>query len=122
MKAAAVVLASGLMALASAAVSAGRGPVLHISSHLPTAARVSIDGRPPVTAPGEGQVETPITPGTHSLKVTGDHGVSYQGRLALDPAQIMRWHGRGYWCVNLLDHGLQPYSRDECEMDVTDAG
>jgi len=119
----------GIMALAlalgwlpAAGQAAGGGTVLHISSHLPTPAKVSIDGRPAVTAPGEGSVVAPIAAGDHVLKVTSAGGVSYEGRLTLRAAQLMRWHGRGYWCVNLLNNQLEPYSREECEEDVTDAG
>ncbi|MFI4934340.1 MAG: hypothetical protein ACHP7N_06955 [Caulobacterales bacterium] len=112
------------LALAVAAPAAGAGPklVLHISSHLPGAAKVSIDGAAAITAPGEGSVDAPIAAGVHSLEVTAAGGVAYQGKLELKTAQLMRWHGAGYWCVNLLDKALEPYSKDECQEEVTDAG
>jgi hypothetical protein len=112
----------GVALSASAAMAAPAGPVLHISSHLAKAARVSLDGRAAVTAPGEGQVETPVVAGRHSLKVNGPDGFTYTGSLTLTPATRMHWHGRDYWCVNLLKDRLEPYSRDECQEEVSDAG
>ncbi|MFI4976893.1 MAG: hypothetical protein ACHP84_20355 [Caulobacterales bacterium] len=115
-------LAAVALLLASAAAARPAPPtVLHISSHLPSAAQVSIDGRAPVTAPGYGSVVAPITAGAHMLKISAP-GVSYQEGLKLDPANLMRWHGRAYWCVNLLESQLEPYSRSDCREDVTDAG
>jgi hypothetical protein len=107
---------------ASAAVGASAGPVLHISSHLARNARVSVDGRPAVTAPGYGEVETPIAAGKHSLKVTAPGGVAYTGSLSVAPGSLLHWHGRSFWCVNLLKDQLEPYSHDECQEEVTDAG
>ena len=104
------------------AMGASAGPVLHISSHMARKARVSVDGRPAVTAPGYGEVETPIATGTHRLKVTGPGGVAYTGSLSLAPGSLMHWHGRSYWCVNLLKNRLEPYTHDECQEEVTDAG
>ena len=112
---------AGAAALAFAG-AASAAPVLHIASHLPRAAKVSVDGRPVVIAPGYGSVETPIAAGAHKLVVTAPGGVSYAGRLNLRPSILMHWRGKTYWCVNLLDHALEPYSRDECQEDVTDAG
>ena len=111
----------GVAVLASVAMAAPAGPVLHISSHLPHAAKVSVDGRPPVTAPGYGSVETPIAAGQHVLSVTAP-GVAYRSRLSLKPPVLMHWRGRAYWCVNLLENALEPYTRGECQEEVTDAG
>ncbi len=108
-------------ALAMTAHGAVPGPVLHISSHLSDNAQVSVDGKPAVTAPGDGSVETPIVGGAHKLQVTAPH-VAYTKPLMLKPAMMMRWHGRSYWCVNLLKDGLEPYSKAECEEEVEDAG
>jgi len=112
----------GVAFSASAAIGAPAGPVLHISSHLAKNAKVSVDGRPTLTAPGEGEVETPIAAGKHSLKVTAPGGVSYTGLLTVAPGSLLHWHGRSFWCVNLLKDQLEPYSHDECEEEVTDAG
>ena len=110
----------GAAIMAPAAMAAG--PVLHISSHLAKASRVSVDGRPAVSAPGYGSVNTPVAAGKHSLKVTSPGGVAYSGALTLAPSSLMHWHGRDYWCVNLLKDQLEPYSHDECQEEVTDAG
>ena len=48
--------------------------------------------------------------------------VSASRGKALKPAALMRWKGKGYWCVNLLEHSLEVYSTEDCEEDVTDAG
>jgi hypothetical protein len=112
----------GVSFAAPAAFAASAGPVLHISSHLSKNARVSVDGRPAVTAPGEGEVETPVAAGKHSLKVTAPGGVSYTGSLTVAPPSLLHWHGRSFWCVNLLKDQLEPYTHDECEEEVTDAG
>jgi hypothetical protein len=112
----------GVAFTAPAAFGASAGPVLHISSHLARNARVSVDGRPAVTAPGEGEVETPIAAGKHSLKVTAPGGVAYTGSLTVAPGSLLHWHGRSFWCVNLLKDQLEPYTHDECEEEVTDAG
>ncbi|HEY3887554.1 MAG TPA: hypothetical protein VGL73_03200 [Caulobacteraceae bacterium] len=114
--------ALGAALMACGATAAPAGPVLHISSHLAKAARVSVDGHAAVTAPGDGSVNTPSAAGRHSLKVTSPGGVAYTGTLTLAPASLMHWHGRDYWCVNLLKDRLEPYSHDECQEEVTDAG
>jgi hypothetical protein len=110
-----------VMATATMGASATK-PLLHISSHLAKAARVSVDGRAAVTAPGYGSVNTPVAAGKHSLKVTAPGGVSYTGALTLAPSSLLHWHGHDYWCVNLLKDQLEPYSHDECQEEVTDAG
>jgi hypothetical protein len=117
-------LATGLaVALAAGAASAAPArTVLHISSHLPTAAKASLDGGKPVTAPGEGSVVVAAAAGHHVLTVTTAAGVTYKAPLDLKPAALMTWHGKGYWCVNLLDKSLETYSTEDCEEDVTDAG
>ena len=131
-------MALSMMAIAAAAVALGaaqakprkpahRPPaagagVLHISSHLAEPASVSVDGAKAVTAPGYGSVVTAVAAGHHTLKVTSAEGVSYSGTLDLSAADLMTWKGKGYWCVNLLESELQPYSKDECQEDVTDAG
>jgi hypothetical protein len=113
----------GVAILAPAAMAASAaGPVLHISSHLAKAARVSIDGRAAVSAPGYGAVNRPVGAGKHSLTVTSPGGVSYTGALTLTTSSLMHWHGRDYWCVNLLKDRLEPYTHDECQEEVTDAG
>ena len=103
------------------AAAASKANVLHISSHLAESAQVTVDGKP-ITAPGYGSTTTPIAAGHHVLKVTSAHGVNYQGDLDLKEADLMTWKGKGYWCVNLLESSLEPYSKDECQEDVTDAG
>jgi hypothetical protein len=119
---AAVLAALGATLPARQATAGPAGPVLHVSSHLAAASRVALDGRAAVTAPGYGSVETPAAPGRHRLTVSGPGGVGYSGVLVLAPGALMRWHGRAYWCVNLLKDRLEPYSRDECREEVTDAG
>jgi len=120
MKQIAMLMAAG--ALTGAAPAGAATTVLHIDSHLPKAAKASLDGGKAVTAPGEGSVVVPVAAGTHVLKVTTAAGVTYQTTLTLKPAALMHWHGKGYWCVNLLDHSLEVYSKEDCEEDVTDAG
>ena len=107
---------------APAKPAAAPATVLHISSHLAEPAQVSVDGKPNVTAPGYGSTVVAIAAGHHTLKVSSKEGVAYQGTLDLDPAAVMSWHGKGYWCVNLLETALEPYSQEECQEDVTDAG
>jgi hypothetical protein len=109
-------------ALAAQAVAAGTPTVLHISSHLPKAASVSLDGKPAVRAPGYGSTTVPAAAGHHVLKVVTAAGVTYQAPLDLKPDALMTWKGRGYWCVNLLERSLETYSTENCEEDVTDAG
>jgi hypothetical protein len=98
------------------------GYVLYVSSHLAEAAKVSIDGAAPVTAPGYGSTPTRITAGKHTLAVTSKEGVNYKGELTLDPANLFDFQGKRYWCVNLLETELQPYSKAECQEDVSDRG
>ena len=108
------------MAAASAAVAAPT--LLHIASHLPKAAKASLDGGKSVTAPGYGSTVVAVTAGPHVLKVTTSTGVTYQQTLDLKVASLMHWKGKGYWCVNLLEHSVEVYSTEDCEEDVTDAG
>ena len=96
--------------------------VLHIASHLSKAAKASLDGGKAVTAPGEGSTVVAVTAGSHVLKVVTATGVTYQQTLDLKVANLMRWKGKGYWCVNLLEHSVEVYSTEDCEEDVTDAG
>jgi hypothetical protein len=109
-------------AMAAQAVAAATPTVLHISSHLPKAAKVSLDGKPAIAAPGYGSTNTPATAGPHTLKIVTATGVAYQAPLDLKPAQLMTWKGRGYWCVNLLEHAFEVYSAEDCQEEVTDAG
>ena len=109
-------------ALAGAAMAAGPPTVLHISSHLPKAARVSLDGKPAIAAPGYGSTNTPAMAGHHMLKVVTAAGVTYQLGLDLNPAALMTWKGKGYWCVNLLERSFEVYSTEDCQEEVTDAG
>src|ERR1700761_4441914 len=96
--------------------------VLHVSSHLPKAAKASLDGKPAVSAPGQGSTNLPAAAGRHVLKIVTAAGVTYQTTLDLKPAQLMTWKGRGYWCVNLLERSLEVYSAEDCQEEVTDAG
>ena len=109
-------------ALAAQAVAAATPTVLHISSHLPKSARASLDGKPPIAAPGYGSTNTPAAAGHHVLKIVTATGAAYQAPLELTSAQLMTWKGRGYWCVNLLEHSFEVYSAEDCEEEVTDAG
>jgi len=111
-------------ALVCGAVAAkGAEPtVLHISSHLPKRATVTIDAGKPIEAPGYGSTAVAIAAGRHVLSVKTAAGVSYKADLDLKPAALMRWKGRGYWCVNLLEGSVDVYSTEDCEEDVTDAG
>lgn len=115
-------MAVGALASASAGWAGGGATVLHISSHLPKAAKASLDGSKAVTAPGYGSTVVAVTAGSHVLKVTTSTGATYQTTLDLKRDALMKWKGRGYWCVNLLEHSLQVYSTEDCEEDVTDAG
>lgn len=110
------------LAIPVAGTAANPATVLHISSHLAKSAKVSVDGGKLVTAPGYGSTIVALGAGRHLLKVTSANGKSYQGTLDLKAADLMTWHGKGYWCVNLLESSLEPYSKDECQEDVTDAG
>jgi len=116
------VVAIGAMAAASASWAAGGATLLHIASHLPKSAKASLDGGMPVVAPGEGSTVVAVAAGSHVLKVTTATGVTYQSTLVLKPEALMKWKGKGYWCVNLLEHSLEVYSTEDCEEDVTDAG
>ncbi len=102
--------------------AAGAVTVLHISSHLAENAKVTVDNGKPITAPGYGSTVVTLGAGHHVLKVTSAGGSAYQGTLDLKAGDLMTWHGKGYWCVNLLEKSLQPYSNNECQEDVTDAG
>jgi hypothetical protein len=117
-------LASAAAALAAVGLmgAAPQPTVLHISSHLPQAATVRIDNGPAVQAPGEGVVDVPMRAGRHTLHVTPAHGAPYNAFVNAAPMRLMHWHGRGYWCVNLLIRSIQTYSTAECREDVTDAG
>jgi hypothetical protein len=122
-RAAAIGLGAGLALLAAQAAGAGAVPtVLHISSHLPKAAKASLDGKPAISAPGEGSANTSVTAGRHVLKIVTAAGATYTATLDLKPAALMTWKGRGYWCVNLLEHSLEVYSTEDCQEEVTDAG
>ncbi len=118
----AALMAIGALAAGSAAAAGAAPTLLHISTHLPKAAKASLDGGKPVTAPGEGSTVVAVTAGSHVLKVTTSAGVTYQTTLDLKTAALMRWKGKGYWCVNLLEHSAEVYSTEDCEEDVTDAG
>jgi hypothetical protein len=109
-------------ALFTQALAAGAPTVLHISSHLPKAAKATLDGKPAISAPGEGSINTPVAAGHHVLKIVTAAGATYQTTLDLKPAALMTWNGRGYWCVNLLEHSLEVYSTEDCQEEVTDAG
>ena len=117
-----VMMALGSLAVASSTGAATAPTVLHIASHLPKAAKASLDGGKAVVAPGEGSTVVAVTAGSHVLKVTTSTGVTYQTTLDLKPANLMKWKGKGYWCVNLLEHSVDVYSTEDCEEDVTDAG
>ena len=108
--------------LAAQSLAAAPATVLHVASHLPKAAKVSLDGGKAVSAPGEGSTVLAVAAGHHVLKVVTATGATYQSPLDLSPAKLMKWHGKGYWCVNLLEHSLEVYSTEDCEEDVTDAG
>ena len=111
-----------MLAVAGAASAKPIPTVLHISSHLPKTARASIDGGPAKPAPGYGSVNIPITAGRHIVRVVTAAGASYQLPLDLAPAKLLTWRGRGYWCINLLDHAFEVYSHDDCQEEVTEGG
>ena len=118
-------LVGSIAALAATLAASGAlaaPTLLHIGSHLPKAAKASLDGARPVTAPYDGSVVVAVAAGSHVLKVTTAAGVTYSTTLNLKPAALMKWRGKGYWCVNLLDTSLEVYSTEDCEEDVTDAG
>ena len=116
------VAAIGVLTTASPGMAATAPTLLHISSHLPKAAKASLDGGKVVTAPGYGSTVVALAAGSHVLKVTTSTGATYQTTLVLKPEALMKWKGKGYWCVNLLEHSLEVYSTEDCEEDVTDAG
>jgi hypothetical protein len=118
----ALILAGAAALTAGPATAAGAPTLLHIASHLPRPARASLDGARPVITPGFGATVVAVTAGAHTLKVVTAAGATYQATLDLRPEALMRWKGRGYWCVNLLEHSLQVYSPEDCQEDVTDAG
>jgi len=113
------------LGLAAAAVALmGTAPArgtLHISSHLPQAAQVIIDGRQRVHAPATGEASVPMTAGRHSIHVDA-RGVGYTTMFNATPETLFQHHGRGYWCINLLAGSIQVYSRAECAEDVLDRG
>ena len=115
-------LAAGALALASSTGAATAPTVLHIASHLPKAAKASLDGGKAVTVPYDGSTVVPVTAGSHVLKVITAAGVTYQTTLNLKSAALLHWKGKGYWCVNLLENSLEVYSTEDCEEDVEDAG
>jgi hypothetical protein len=113
------------LALAGAAVvmmgsTPARG-TLHISSHLPQAAQVVIDGHQALRAPATGEVSVPLTAGRHSVRVNA-RGVGYSTVFNATPETLFQHGGRGYWCINLLAGSIQVYSRAECAEDVLDRG
>jgi hypothetical protein len=110
------------MALLSASAAMAETTVLHVASHLPKAAKASLDGGKAVTVPGDGSTVVSVTAGSHVLKVVTSTGVTYQTTLSLKAASLLHWKGKGYWCVNLLDKSLEVYSTEDCEEDVEDAG
>ncbi|HLY77769.1 MAG TPA: hypothetical protein VKQ70_00230 [Caulobacteraceae bacterium] len=115
-------VAIAALVAASASWAAGGVTLLHIASHLPKAAKASLDGGKAIVAPSYGSVVVAVAAGSHVLKVTTATGAIYQTTLALKPAALMTWKGKGYWCVNLLEHSLEVYSTEDCEEDLTDAG
>ena len=120
-----LILATALAATLAALTANAATPaltLLHISSHLAHRARASLDGAAPVSAPGYGSTNVPVAAGTHSLKITTSTGATYVTPLDLKPAALMNWHGKGYWCVNLLARSLEVYSTEDCQEEVTDAG
>ena len=108
--------------LAAQGLGAAAPTLLHVASHLPKAAKVSLDGGKRVSAPGDGSTVLAVAAGHHVLMVITATGATYQAPLDLSPAKLMKWHGKGYWCVNLLEHSLEVYSTEDCEEDVGDAG
>src|SRR6185436_14783498 len=118
----------GLVVLALAATSADaakrrRAParkpapptaILHISSHLAEAASVRLDNGPTVTAPGYGAVEAPASAGKHTIEVNSSDGAVYAQPVEFKADALLRTAGKTYWCVNLLETGVQTYSVAEC--------
>jgi len=110
------------LVLAAGSLAAAAPTLLHVSSHLPKTAKVSLDGAAPVRAPGYGSTVIAATAGRHVLKVTTAAGVTYQQTLDLKAEQLFKWRGKAYWCVNLLEHSVDLYSAENCNEDVADAG
>ena len=54
----------------------------------------------------------PATAGHHVLKIVTSTGATYTTPLDLRSGMVMNWHGKGYWCVNLLDHSMDKYDED----------
>jgi len=117
-----VVALAALCVTAAAVNGANATTVLHISSHLPKAARASLDGGKSIGAPGYGSTNIPAAAGHHVLTVTTAAGVTYKADLDLKPGALLTWRHRGYWCVNLLERSLETYSHDDCQEEVEDAG
>src|ERR1700722_11315073 len=115
-------LLGSIAALAAASAAMAEPTFLHIASHLPKPARGAVAASKAGAAPGEGSVVVAVAAGQHVLKVVTATGATYQAKLELKPAALMRWKGKGYWCVNLLEHSLEVYSTEDCAEDVTDAG
>jgi hypothetical protein len=109
-------------AVFAASAAMAEPTLLHIASHLPKAAKASLDGGKAVVVRGEGSVVVAASAGSHTLSVTTATGHTYKSPLDLKPAALMRWKGKGYWCVNLLESSVEVYSTEDCEEDVTDAG
>jgi hypothetical protein len=122
MKTTAGLIAVLALLAAQNAVAAGAPTVLHISSHLEKIAKASLDGKPAVSVEGAGSTNVAAAVGHHVLKIVTATGATYSTPLDLKPATLMRWRGKDYWCVNLLDHSMDIYSKDECEEEVTDGG
>src|SRR5579871_7060834 len=117
---AATALAIGQLSAAAAPAAAPTVTVLHIASHLPKAAKVSLDGGRPVSAPAYGSTLLPVPAGRHVLTVTTPGGVTYKADLDLTPDALLVWRHKGYWCVNLLKDSLERYSPKDCAEDVED--
>jgi hypothetical protein len=116
------IVSGAALVLAASSLAAAAPTLLHVSSHLPKAAKVSLDGAAPVRAPGYGSTVIPVTAGHHVLKVTTATGVTYQQPLDLTAGQLFKWKGKGYWCVNLMERSFEVYSAENCNEDVADAG
>ena len=113
---------AAMMAALGATAAMSAPTVLHIASHLPKAAKASLDGGKAVTVPYDGSTVVSVTAGSHVLKVVTAAGVTYQTTLSLKSAALLHWKGKGYWCVNLLENSLEVYSTEDCQEDVEDAG
>jgi hypothetical protein len=122
MKIATALVAALALLAAGSANAAGAPTVLHISSHLEKTAKASLDGRPAVSVEGAGATNVSAVAGRHVLKIVTATGATYTTALDLKASMLMKWHGKGYWCVNLLVHSMDKYDEDECREEVTDAG